>query len=60
MLKIPCSDGTEQYVPAFRELYEQMYREYAGLFPPLRGERFLRVDLEYAAAVLRGEDGMPS
>ena len=60
VLKIPCSDGTEQYVPAFRELYEQMYQEYAGLFPPLRGERFLRVDLEYAAAVLRGEDGMPS
>lgn len=60
VLKVQCSDGTEQYVPAFRELYEQMYQEYVGLFPPLRGERFLRVDLEYAAAVLRGEDGMPS
>lgn len=60
VLKIQCSDGTEQHVPAFRGLYEQMYREYAGLFPPLRGKRFLRVDLEYAVAVLRGEDGMPS
>lgn len=60
VLKVQCSDETEQYVPAFRELYEQIYQEYVGLFPPLRGERFLRVDLEYAAAVLRGEDGMPS
>lgn len=50
------SDGTEQYVTAFREMYEQLYREYAGLFPSLRGERFLRVDLEYAAAALRGEE----
>lgn len=60
VLKVQCSDETERYVTAFRELYEQMYREYAGLFPPLRGNRFLRVDLEYAAAVLRGEDGVPS
>ena len=56
MLRVKCSDGTEQYVTAFREMYEQLYREYAGLFPPLRGERFLRVDLEYAAAALRGEE----
>ena len=56
MLRVKCSDGTEQYVTAFREMYEQMEREYANLFPPLRGERFLHVDLEYAAAVLRGEE----
>ena len=56
VLRVKCSDGTEQYVTAFREMYEQLYREYTGLFPPLRGERFLRVDLEYAAAVLRGEE----
>lgn len=58
VLWVKCSDGTEQYVTAFRfrEMYEQVYREYAGLFPPLRGERFLRVDLEYAAALLRGEE----
>lgn len=56
VLRVKCSDGTEQYVTAFREMYEQLYREYAGLFPPLRGERFLRVDLEYAAAALRGEE----
>lgn len=56
VLKVQCSDGTEQYVTAFREMYEQLYRKYAGLFPPLRGERFLRVDLEYAAAALRGEE----
>lgn len=56
VLRVVCSDRTEQYVPAFREMYEQIYQEYAGLFPPLRGERFLRVDLEYAAAVLRGEE----
>ena len=51
-----CSDGAERYVTVFREMYEGLYREYAGLFPPLRGERFLRVDLEYAAAALRGEE----
>ncbi len=56
VLRVKCSDGTEQYVTAFREMYEQMYREYAGLFPPLRGDRFIRVDLEYAAAALRGEE----
>ena len=56
VLRVKCSDGTEQYVTAFREMYEQLYREYAGLFPPLRGERFLRVDLEYAASALRGEE----
>lgn len=56
VLRVKCSDGMEQYVTAFREMYEQLYREYAGLFPPLRGERFLRVDLEYAAALLRGEE----
>ncbi len=56
VLRVKCSDGTEQYVTAFREMYEQLYQEYAGLFPPLRGERFLRVDLEYAAAALRGEE----
>ena len=56
VLRVKCSDGTEQYVTAFRKMYEQLYREYAGLFPPLRGERFLRVDLEYAAAALRGEE----
>ena len=56
VLRVKCSDGTEQYVTAFRGMYEQLYREYAGLFPPLRGERFLRVDLEYAAAALRGEE----
>ena len=37
-------------------MYEQIEREYASLFQPLRGERFLKVDLDYAAAVLRGEE----
>lgn len=56
VLRVRCSDGTEQYVTACQEMYEQLYQEYVGLFPPLRGERFLRVDLEYAAALLRGEE----
>lgn len=56
VLRVKCSDGTERYVTAFREMYEQLYQEYAGLFPPLRGERFLQVDLEYTAAALRGEE----
>lgn len=42
VLRVKCSDGTEQYVTAFWEMYGQLYREYAGLFPPLRGEQFLR------------------
>ena len=57
VLRLKCSDETEQYVTAFRELYEQIYQEYLDRCPPLRGERFLCVDLDYAAAALRGEGG---
>jgi hypothetical protein len=37
-------------------MYSQMYAEYGSLLPPLRSHVFSCVDLEFAAAFLRGLD----
>lgn len=54
LLKLTCSDETEQYALNFAQLYDQMFVEYAHMLPPLRGSVFTCVDLEYAASFLRG------
>lgn len=54
VLRLTCSDDTEQYVPDFARLYQQIYSQFGTLLPPLRGACFACVDLEYAAALLRG------
>lgn len=54
VLRITCSDGTEQYVLDFTGFYQQIYAQFAADLPPLRGSCFACVDLEYAAALLRG------
>jgi hypothetical protein len=54
VLSMQISDGTEQYVLDFNGMYQQMQQAYAHLLPPLRGDAFCCVDLEYAAAFLRG------
>jgi endogenous inhibitor of DNA gyrase (YacG/DUF329 family) len=56
VLAIKVSDGTEQYVLDFSGMYGQMYAEYGSLLPPLRSHVFSCVDLEFAAAFLRGLD----
>lgn len=53
LLKLICSDGTEQYVLNFTDMYNLMVHEYGAMLPPLRGNVFLCIDLEYAAAFLR-------
>ena len=52
LLRIKCSDDTEQYVLDFGGFYAEIYDSYAALMPPLRGSAFCRVDLEYAASLL--------
>lgn len=54
ILRLTCSDDTEQYVLDFAGLYQQIYTQYAEYLPPLRGSYFTCVDLEYAAGLLRG------
>lgn len=54
VLRLTCSDDTEQYVLDFAGLYQQIYAQYAEYLPPLRGSYFTCVDLEYAAELLRG------
>jgi hypothetical protein len=56
VLALKISDGTEQYVLDFNGMYSQMYAEYGDMLPPLRGSVFTCVDLEFAAAFLRGLD----
>ena len=53
LLKLICSDGTEEYALNFPEMYGQMFEEYSHLLPPLRGNVFSCIDLEYAASFLR-------
>lgn len=54
VLRLTCSDGTEEYVADFAGFYQQLYEQFGGLLPPLRGACFACVDLEYAAALMRG------
>ncbi|MCD8366415.1 MAG: CpXC domain-containing protein [Clostridiales bacterium] len=54
LLRLTCSDETEQYVLDFAGLYEQLYGQFGALLPPLRGSGFTRVDLDYAAELMRG------
>ena len=51
---LTCSDGTEQYALNFAEIYGQILGEYESILPPLRDNIFSCIDLEYAAAFLRG------
>ena len=53
LLKLTCSDGTEEYALNFPEMYGQMFEEYSHMLPPLRGNIFSCIDLEYAASFLR-------
>ncbi|MCD7916987.1 MAG: CpXC domain-containing protein [Clostridiales bacterium] len=57
LLRLTCSDETEQYVLDFAGLYEQLYGQFGALLPPLRGSGFTQVDLEYAAELMRGIAG---
>lgn len=54
VLRLRCSDDTEQYVLGFDGLYQQIYEQFDALLPPLRGACFICVDLDYAAALMRG------
>lgn len=54
VLRLACSDGSEEYVPNFPSLYQQIYDQFAAKLPSLRGSFFQCVDLEYAAALMRG------
>lgn len=54
LFALSCSDGSEQYVLNFAEVYEQILGEYGSMLPPLRGNLFSCIDLEYAASFLRG------
>lgn len=56
LLRITCSDETEQYVLDFGGFYAEIYDQYASLLPPLRGTAFNRVDLDYAASLLIGSE----
>ena len=53
--RIRVSDGTEQYVLDFNSGYEQILNEYIEKIPPMRSRVPACVDLEYAAAIVRGE-----
>lgn len=53
LLKLTCSDGAEEYALNFPEMYGQMFEEYGHMLPPLRGNLFSCIDLEYAASFLR-------
>lgn len=53
VLRLTCSDGSEEYVPNFPFLYQQIYDQFAAKLSPLRGSFFQCVDLEYAAALMR-------
>lgn len=54
VLRLKCSDGTEQYVLDFHSIYDQMFSQYGEQLPPLRSGMFTCVDLDFAAAFLRG------
>lgn len=54
VLRLTCSDGSEQYVLDFDGLYQQIYEQFAEYLPPLRGNYFTCVDLDYAAGLMRG------
>lgn len=53
VLRLTCSDETEQYVLDFDGFYKQIYEQYNSLLPPMRGACFNCVDLDYAAALMR-------
>jgi predicted RNA-binding Zn-ribbon protein involved in translation (DUF1610 family) len=49
------NDGEDEinYVTDFPRLYDELARKYASSLPPLRGDTFQCVDVEYAAEFLR-------
>jgi hypothetical protein len=54
LLRLTCSDETEQYVLDFAGMYQEVYPQVIEALPPLRGGGFTCVDLEYAATLMRG------
>ncbi|MGM9522283.1 MAG: CpXC domain-containing protein [Oscillospiraceae bacterium] len=54
LLRLRCSDDSEQYVLDFDGFYREIEAQTADRLPPLRGGGFERVDLEYAAGLMRG------
>ena len=54
VLRLTLSDGTEDYVLGFDALYRQISDQFSPSLPPLRGGGFALVDLDYAAALMRG------
>lgn len=54
VLHLTLSDGTEDYVLGFDSLYQQIFDRFGPALPPLRGGPFALVDLDYAAALMRG------
>ena len=58
LLRLICSDGTEEYVLEFNQIYNEIYDKYGNLFPPIRNSVFSCIDLEFAAGFLREADAM--
>lgn len=54
VLRLKCSDDSEQYVLDFPSMYEQMYEAYGAMLPPVRDHYFKCIDMEFAAQLLRG------
>ena len=54
VLHLTLSDGTEDFVLGFDSLYQQVFDRFDPALPPLRGGSFALVDLDHAAALMRG------